>query len=62
MDVNTCFCTNVPIKNEENGTNILLNQFCSQECSANYFYTCGSKVNSTIYSMYTMQPKCRHGK
>ena len=57
-----CFCTNIPVKNEENDIHILTNLFCSQECSANYFYTCGSQINPAIYSMYMMQPKCQHGK
>ena len=41
---------------------ILTGQSCSQQCSGNYFYSCGNKNNSTIYSMYILQPKCRHGK
>jgi hypothetical protein len=59
---NKCFCTNIPIKDEEYDFEILSNEHCSQKCSANYFYSCGNENNSTIYSMYIMQPKCRHGK
>jgi hypothetical protein len=62
MNSNTCFCTNIPIKDEQYKNTILLNQYCSQQCAANYLYTCGNKDNSSVYSMYIMQPKCRHGK
>jgi len=62
INTNKCFCTNIPIKNDEYDNEILLNQNCSHECSSNYFYTCGNTIKSTIYSMYIMQPKCRHGK
>jgi len=62
INLNKCFCTNIPIKNDEYNTDILSNQQCSKHCSANYFYTCGNNESSTIYSMYIMQPKCRHGK
>ncbi|CAF3855672.1 unnamed protein product [Rotaria sp. Silwood1] len=61
INSNICLCTNIQIKDIQYNTTILSNQYCSQECSANYFYTCGNKINSTIYSMYIMQPKCRHG-
>ncbi|CAF2887415.1 unnamed protein product [Rotaria sp. Silwood2] len=61
INANICLCTNIQIKDIQYNTTILQNQHCSQECPANYFYTCGSKINSTIYSMYIMQPKCRHG-
>jgi hypothetical protein len=55
-----CLCTNDAIK----GTNIdiLRGDNCSQQCEGNYFYSCGNKNNRTIYSMYLLQPKCRHGK
>ncbi|CAF1026064.1 unnamed protein product [Rotaria sordida] len=61
INSNLCLCTNIPLKDTQYDTTILENQYCSYECSANYFYTCGNKTNSTIYSMYIMQPKCRHG-
>ena len=62
MNSNKCFCTNIPIKDEQYHTDLLPHKFCSQKCAANYFYTCGNRDNSTIYSMYIMQPKCRHGR
>jgi len=57
-----CLCTNTPMKDEENNVDILTGQDCSQQCSGNYFYSCGNENNLTIYSMYVLQPKCRHGK
>lgn len=62
MNANKCFCTNTPLKNGEPGSEIFTSQDCSQRCSGNYFYSCGNHSNPTIYSMYVMQPKCRHGK
>ena len=56
-----CFCTNVPLKIDD-ANSILINEDCSMKCSGNYFYTCGSQSNTTIYSMYVMKPQCRHGK
>jgi len=61
INSNKCFCTNIPIKTDENA-DIVSHSLCSQQCSANYFYTCGNNTSSTIYSMYIMQPKCRHSK
>jgi len=59
----TCLCTNKPMKeDEDDDIDILLGQFCSRPCAGNYFYSCGNQDNSTIYSMYLLQPKCRHGK
>ncbi|UJR15370.1 hypothetical protein I4U23_002318 [Adineta vaga] len=60
INSNQCFCTNIPIKNDANNIRILANQMCSQICSANYFYTCGSQIDPAIYSMYIKRPKCRH--
>ncbi|UJR31253.1 hypothetical protein I4U23_018755 [Adineta vaga] len=57
----TCLCTNKPMKDEENDVTILTGQDCSQQCLGNYFYSCGHQSNSTIYSMYVLLPKCRHG-
>jgi len=57
-----CLCTNIPMKDEEDNVDILTGQDCSQQCEGNYFYSCGNKNNLTIYSMYLLQPKCRHGK
>ena len=62
INSNQCFCTNIPIKNDQYDTDILPREECSQRCGANYFYTCGGKHNSTVYSMYILVPKCRHGK
>ncbi|CAF4543378.1 unnamed protein product [Rotaria sp. Silwood2] len=56
-----CLCTNKPIKDEDNDADKLPGQHCSQLCAGNYFYSCGNKNNLTIYSMYLLQPKCRHG-
>ncbi|CAF0983844.1 unnamed protein product [Adineta steineri] len=61
INSNTCFCTNIQLKDEKSKSEILANKHCSLQCSANYFYTCGHKLNSTLYSVYIMQPKCRHG-
>jgi hypothetical protein len=61
MNSNKCVCTNIPIKHDDYN-DMLLHQNCSQQCTGNYFYTCGSQSNSAVYSMYMMQPKCRHGK
>jgi hypothetical protein len=61
MNNKECLCTNIPVKNEES-IDELANQNCPQQCSGNYFYSCGNKDNSTLYSMYILQPKCRHGK
>lgn len=57
-----CLCTNSPIKQRDDDIEILKGQNCSQPCNANYFYSCGSTVKTMIYSLYVMQPKCRHGK
>jgi len=57
-----CLCTNSPMKDEEDNVDILTGQSCSQQCQGNYFYSCGHKTNVTIYSLYLLQPKCRHGK
>ncbi|CAF1125765.1 unnamed protein product [Rotaria sp. Silwood1] len=55
-----CLCTNKPMKDADD-VNILSGQDCSQPCAGNYFYSCGNKNNVTIYSMYLLLPKCRHG-
>jgi hypothetical protein len=57
-----CLCTNNPMKDEQDDVDILSAHSCSQQCPGNYFYSCGNKGNLTIYSMYILQPKCRHGK
>ncbi len=57
-----CLCTNSPMKDEEDNVDILTGQSCSQQCQGNYFYSCGHKTNVTIYSLYLLKPKCRHGK
>jgi hypothetical protein len=57
-----CLCTNNPMKDDQSDISILTGQDCSQQCAANYFYTCGNKDNSSVYSLYKMQPICRHGK
>lgn len=56
-----CFCTNIQLELTDGLTGILENESCDQKCSSNYFYSCGNRANSSIYSMYVMQPKCRHG-
>ncbi|CAF0886021.1 unnamed protein product [Adineta ricciae] len=60
INSNQCFCMNMPAKHYNN-KHLLPKQHCSQECSSNYFYTCGNPTSSTIYSVYTRQQKCRHG-
>jgi hypothetical protein len=57
-----CLCTNSPIKDEADDIDILTGQSCSQQCQGNYFYSCGNPNNISIYSVYLLQPKCRHGK
>ena len=57
-----CLCTNDPIKENEDNIDILTGQSCSKQCQGNYFYSCGNQNNFTIYSMYLLLPKCRHGK
>ena len=57
-----CLCTNQAMKGEQDNIELLIKQSCSQKCAANYFYSCGNTDNSSIYSMYILQPKCRHGK
>ncbi|CAF0884788.1 unnamed protein product [Adineta ricciae] len=61
INSNRCFCTNMSTTHSNNNMRLLSKQHCSQECSGNYFYTCGNPTSSTIYSVYTRQPKCRHG-
>ncbi|CAF1131269.1 unnamed protein product [Rotaria sordida] len=56
-----CLCTNKPMKDEDSDVDVLTGQQCSQPCAGNYFYSCGNKDNITIYSMYLLSPKCRHG-
>ncbi|CAM4740124.1 unnamed protein product [Rotaria magnacalcarata] len=58
---NECFCTNRALKKADPDVEILTGQSCSQPCASNYFYTCGNKMNVTVYSMYVLQPKCQHG-
>ncbi|CAF3088507.1 unnamed protein product [Rotaria socialis] len=58
---NECLCTNRALKRADPDAEILTGQSCSQPCASNYFYTCGNKMNVTVYSMYVLQPKCRHG-
>ena len=61
INTQNCFCTNLPIKIDES-TTILANQNCSLQCSANYFYTCGSQDDPTVYSVYVIKPQCQHGR
>ena len=56
-----CLCTNRAMKGDQEDVDILSGQQCDRLCTSNYFYSCGNTNNMTIYSLYILQPKCRHG-
>jgi hypothetical protein len=67
LNSNRCLCTNIPIKKLKDNLFASFrttsnNNNCTQECQANYFYTCGNANNSNIYSMYVMKLQCPPGK
>jgi hypothetical protein len=67
LNSNRCLCTNIPMKKmEENlitySRTTRKNDNCTQECPANYFYTCGNTNNSNIYSVYYSEMECSFGK
>ncbi|CAF5082540.1 unnamed protein product, partial [Rotaria sp. Silwood1] len=49
------------MKNNNSEISTLSNFDCTQECAANYFYTCGNSTNSSLYSVYAMQLTCPLG-
>ncbi|CAF4368318.1 unnamed protein product [Rotaria socialis] len=61
MNSNKCLCTNIRLKKRNDKLSAFIKYNCTQECQGNYFYTCGSSSNSTIYSMYTMETTCPRG-
>ncbi|CAF1153247.1 unnamed protein product [Didymodactylos carnosus] len=58
----TCLCTNINVIQyfAETGEIATEGQNCALACDGNYLYSCGS-VQTNIYSLYIMQPKCKHG-
>lgn len=57
LNSNRCLCTNIPMEKLKDK---LFEVFpgskgytCTQECQANYFYTCGNTNNSNIYIQCT---------
>ncbi|CAF3849238.1 unnamed protein product, partial [Rotaria sp. Silwood1] len=61
LNSNKCLCTNILTKKKQDDPFSSSNFNCTQECSANYFYTCGNPTNSSIYSVYVMKIKCPLG-
>ncbi|CAF3728420.1 unnamed protein product [Rotaria sp. Silwood1] len=61
LNSNKCLCTNIRMKNNNSEISTLSNFDCTQECAANYFYTCGNSTNSSLYSVYAMQLTCPLG-
>ncbi|CAF4462582.1 unnamed protein product, partial [Rotaria sp. Silwood2] len=55
LNSNTCLCTNIPIKKVTNKLNFFN---CDQQCYGNYFYKCGHKIDSAMYSVYLIRPVC----
>ncbi|CAF1393778.1 unnamed protein product, partial [Rotaria sordida] len=64
LNSNRCLCTNIQMKKDLNkeAYRFILQDFpCNQHCLGNYFYSCGSSSNSTIYSVYTRSSECPYG-
>ncbi|CAF3685928.1 unnamed protein product, partial [Rotaria sp. Silwood1] len=61
INSNKCLCTNILTKKKEDTLFTPRDRNCIQECSANYFYTCGNSTNSSLYSVYVMKTKCPFG-
>jgi hypothetical protein len=67
LNSNRCLCTNIPLEKAKDNlfapfrTTSSPNN-CTQECQANYFYTCGNTNNSNIYSVYVSKFQCLPGK
>ncbi|CAF4156401.1 unnamed protein product [Rotaria sp. Silwood2] len=53
-----CLCTNILIKKKQDILFTPRDSNCTQECPANYLYTCGNSKNASIYSVYFMKIKC----
>lgn len=62
LNLNKCLCTNVQMRTKRMDILDFAESNCTQTCPGNYFYTCGNISNSSMYSMYVMQPKCPPGK
>ncbi|CAF1252225.1 unnamed protein product [Rotaria sordida] len=59
---NKCLCTNKPPKRRKLSNYFTPQDFyCNRECLGNYFYTCGSINNASLYSVYTMKLHCSTG-
>ncbi|CAF4155070.1 unnamed protein product, partial [Adineta steineri] len=62
LNGNKCVCTNNLPKRRKPSDVFTSQDFrCTRECPANYFYTCGSTSNSSLYSVYTMNLHCSSG-
>jgi hypothetical protein len=68
LNSNRCLCTNIPMKKLNDNlfapfsTSSSSSDNCTQECQANYFYTCGNTNNAKIYSVYVVKLQCPPGK
>lgn len=65
LNGNKCLCTNRIPKIESSNKLFSVSStdlICTQECPGNYFYTCGSTTNSSVYSVYSMKLHCPNGK
>jgi hypothetical protein len=66
LNSNRCLCTNIPLEKAKDNLFASFRTTSSnnrtQECQANYFYTCGNTNNSNIYSVYVSKLQCLPGK